>query len=164
MKYIKPYNESLRDQMTPKKLEGDAKLVHDAKQDVESINMRTSDLTSEHGTYKFEITNISKLHITVYYNSDDMKKYYNAEYIKSQPKGWHLFQRDYREGNRGVKSVQDKTWDELFVYIINLCYPNIDSTVDNVNKLIEEWEDNIRMNKELLDGLENAKKILKNDK
>jgi len=158
IKFDKFTNESIRDQMIPKELSDDQKKIIDAQQDIISIGLQTSKIESNNGVYKFIINSIKNKDINVYYNSDEMKKYYIEEYLKTQPKGWYVTVQEFGKNLPGF-GMKAENWNEMLIKIIDVCFPEIDKIIDNLKRHIQSLEYDIISNKKILEGIIKAKKI-----
>ena len=160
IKKFNTYNESLRNKLKGKKLT-DIKLeIYNVKEQLDSLGLRTTkEIEINNGIYSFNMNYIMDIHISLhYYDYKKMENNWSDKYLSSHKNGWNVYIVD--DNNKQNNDYLTGTWDKILLKIISVCYSDIDSIIINTKKRIEDFNNQIELNKNFLNGLENAKKIL----
>lgn len=162
IKNFHTYNGSLKDKMIGKELKGIHLEIFKAKNQLDSIRLKTSRMQIDKGIYMFSITNIMNININLHYHIyEEMKNKWSEEYLNKHKEGWNVYVEDFTADKRDDYLTGE--WNTILKKIINICYPNIDDIIQNTKKEIEKLQIKIQNNENLLKGVENAKKIINND-
>jgi hypothetical protein len=162
IKKFDTYNESLKGKLKGKELKGVHLEIYNAKEQLETLYLKTNNITTNKGVYSFSITNIKNIEISIhYFHYEEMDNKWNKQYLKDHKDGWNVYitSHNYDKGKKDDYYFTGD-WNTILKNIINICYPNVDNIIVNVKDRIESHEIKIEMENRLLNGLENAKKIL----
>lgn len=168
IKNFNTYNESIKDKMKGKELKGILLEINNAKDQLESLNLKTTNFSENRGIYSFSIVNIKDIRVNIYYyHKEKMINKWSDEYMNDQEYGWNIYIQDFNKYDSKTKREKQYhltgNWNELLLNIIDACYPNVDGLIKKTNEQISELQSEIESNEKLLKGLHNVKKILDNN-
>lgn len=146
------YNESLRDKMKPKELEGHQKIVSDGYSDIINLGIKSTEIRQHKNFYYFRLQNNSDLLVTFPRPNDS-----NV---------WKLYidKQSGRGDNLENCILESENWSDILVKIIKIYYPNgLDVVIDGANDVLVGYKQEVEEQIEFIDKLKTTKKYLKDN-
>jgi len=154
MKHLKPYNESLRDKMTPKDLSPDDKYAHENFDKIKSISGESTQMKKINNVYYL----LSHSHgfLVTYcdpktYKGDEEIGYQQDHIVKIK-KGWTLYINIHginRNYDNKYYITNSDNLNDILKKVIERCYSDVDALIKEKEKKKEELESDINHLKEI---------------
>lgn len=146
---------NIRDAMKPKELSGDDKIVGDAFAILSSFNLEPELHKKRYGAFTISIEGINYLYMTIRYNTPEHIEHLKGEYEENLELGWELYYHDKRTDSDFKRSTDRffDDWDDLLKRILEICYPDIDKELKEVNDRIRKLNNTLVMENNIKDQL-----------
>lgn len=142
----------------PKQLEGSIKIVTDAKEQLESIGIKTSKIETMQkkvGYLSFDILPEKFVSKRIYVAYLEKENYNNAFQKSIEHDTWIYV--NFNISEKGFKTI---TWNDMFLHILNDLHPNIDKQIENETSELNSLEKRFNKQKNYVESLKKIDKIL----